>query len=90
MAGGDYGRRETLGTGAIVGGGTARDFKTGESGSNYRDYEHAERRVVHPMARTHPATGRKSLYAVTGFTYGIEGMEDEDARELMAGSEIST
>ena len=40
--------------------------------------------VRHYLAPPHPATGRKSLYAVTGFTYGIEGMEDEDARELLA------
>ena len=40
--------------------------------------------VRHYLARPHPDTGRKSLYAVTGFTCGIEGMEDEDARELLA------
>ena len=62
-----------------TGGGTARDFKTGESGSNYRDYEHAERRVAHPMARTHPATGRRSLYVNSYFTVGIVDMKDEEA-----------
>ena len=65
-----------------AGGGTARDFKTGESGSNYRDYEHAERRVAHPMARTHPAVGRKSLYVNSYFTVGIVDMKDEEALPL--------
>ena len=40
--------------------------------------------VRHYLAPTHPVTGRKSLYAVTGFIYGIEGMEDHDALELLA------
>lgn len=39
--------------------------------------------VRHYLAPTHPATGRKSLYAVTGFTYGIEGMADQEAKELL-------
>ena len=40
--------------------------------------------VRHYLAPPHPATGRKSLYAVTGFTYGIEEMDDDDARDLLA------
>lgn len=40
--------------------------------------------VRHYLAPPHPATGRKSLYAVTGFVYGIHGMEDDEAFELLA------
>ncbi|MBS34817.1 MAG: hypothetical protein CMO26_02705 [Thiotrichales bacterium] len=40
--------------------------------------------VRHYLSPPHPATGRKSLYAVTGFTYGIEGMEDTEANALLA------
>lgn len=32
--------------------------------------------VRHRLARPHPNTGRKSLYAVSGSSFGIEGMED--------------
>ncbi len=40
--------------------------------------------VRHYLAPPHPATGRKSLYAVTGFVYGIHGMENDEAFELLA------
>lgn len=76
-------KRQALHTAARVynseGGGTAKDFKTGEGGSHYRDWEHTDRRVAHPMVRTHPVTGRKSLYVNSYFTVGIVGMKDEEA-----------
>ena len=40
--------------------------------------------VPHYLAPPHPFTGRKSLYAVTGFAYGIEGMPDTEALALLA------
>lgn len=40
--------------------------------------------VRHYLAPSHPATGRKSLYAVTGFVYGIHGMDDDAALGLLA------
>ena len=43
--------------------------------------------VRHYLAPTHPATGRKSLYGVTGFVYGIEGMPDDEALDLLAALE---
>lgn len=39
--------------------------------------------VRHMLARTHPRTGRKSLYAVSGSSFGIEGMGDADALALL-------
>lgn len=46
--------------------------------------------IRHPLVRRHPYTGRKALYAVSGTSYGIEGMTEEDGlallRELAAHS----
>jgi taurine dioxygenase len=39
--------------------------------------------VRHPLVRTHPHTGVKSLYAVSGSSFGIEGMEDAAALALL-------
>ena len=39
--------------------------------------------VRHPLVRPHPRTGAKALYAVSGSSFGIEGMQDADARALL-------
>jgi taurine dioxygenase len=39
--------------------------------------------ITHPLVRTHPVTGRKMLYAVSGTSFGIEGMPDDEARKLL-------
>ncbi len=39
--------------------------------------------VLHLVARPHPVTGRKALYAPAGTAYAVEGMEDEAARALL-------
>ena len=39
--------------------------------------------VVHPVARTHPFTGRKCLYVSKGECEGIEGMAQEEALKLV-------
>jgi taurine dioxygenase len=39
--------------------------------------------VVHPVARTHPNTGRKCLYVSKGECEGIEGMPKQDALALI-------
>jgi taurine dioxygenase len=39
--------------------------------------------VRHPLVRRHRHTGRKALYAVSGSSFGIEGMDDGDAVELL-------
>ena len=36
--------------------------------------------ITHQIARPHPVTGRKSLYAVSGSSFGIVGMPDDEAR----------
>ena len=39
--------------------------------------------VRHPVARKHPVTGRKALYAVSGSSFGIEGMPEDEALDLL-------
>jgi taurine dioxygenase len=39
--------------------------------------------VRHRIVRPHPRTGRKALYAVSGSSFGIEGMEDAAALALL-------
>jgi len=39
--------------------------------------------VTHRIARPHPITGRTALYAVSGSSFGIVGMPDDEARDLL-------
>jgi len=39
--------------------------------------------ITHPLVRPHPVTGRKALYAVSGSSYGIVGMPEEEAVALL-------
>ncbi len=39
--------------------------------------------ITHPLVRSHPVTGRKALYAVSGSSYGIVGMPEEEAVALL-------
>jgi len=41
--------------------------------------------VSHRLARPHPRTGRKALYAVSGSSFGIEGLDDDEALDLLDG-----
>lgn len=40
--------------------------------------------IAHPIVRTHPYTGRKSLYVTAGECGGIEGMPQDEAIDLIA------
>ena len=40
--------------------------------------------IAHPIVRTHPYTGRKSLYVTAAECIGIEGMPDDEALDLVA------
>ena len=39
--------------------------------------------VTHPLVRCHPITGQKALYAITGTSQGISGMEQAEAASLL-------
>ena len=39
--------------------------------------------ITHPVVRAHPVTGRKALYAVSGSSFGIVGMPDDEACALL-------
>lgn len=39
--------------------------------------------VRHPIARRHPVTGRTALYAVSGSSFRIAGMPDDEALDLL-------
>ncbi len=40
--------------------------------------------IAHPIVRTHPFTGRKSLYVTAGECIGIAGMPQDEALDLIA------
>jgi taurine dioxygenase len=40
--------------------------------------------IAHPIVRTHPYTGRKSLYVTGGECVGIEGIAEDEALDLIA------
>ncbi len=48
-----------------------------------RDQEHKLAWVKHKLVRSHPITGRKALYAVSGSSFGIEGMPKDEALGLL-------
>ena len=47
------------------------------------EQEHRMAWVRHPVARRHPITGRTALYAVSGSSFGIEGMPRDEAVGLL-------
>jgi len=47
------------------------------------DQKNRVENVYHPLVKRHPATGRKSLYGVAGSSFGIQGMPDDEAWDLL-------
>ena len=39
--------------------------------------------ITHPIVRAHPVTGRSALYAVSGSSFGIVGMPEDEAKSLL-------
>jgi alpha-ketoglutarate-dependent taurine dioxygenase len=48
-----------------------------------RELAQDAKRAIHPIFRTHPATGRKSLYVNRLMTWQILGMAEEESREML-------
>ena len=46
--------------------------------------------VKHRVARPHPVTGRTALYSVSGSSFGIEGMPQDEARRAARRTEACT
>lgn len=44
----------------------------------------AEKTFAHPLVRTHPVTGRKSLFISPVYTVGVEGMTPDEAAAILA------
>lgn len=51
--------------------------------SSGREDSRAEYRAEHPIIRTHPETGRQSIYVNTAHTVGIKGLSDAEAKPLL-------
>lgn len=57
--------------------------ETGRVGMTIYSSPEADCRISHPLVRTHPVTGRKSLFISPGYTVGIEGMSPDESRPLL-------
>lgn len=58
-------------------------IKRSASAEELAQYEKDYPTVTHPIVRTHPVSGRKSIYVNGLFTLGIEGMADGEAKPLL-------
>jgi taurine dioxygenase len=61
---------------------TKLEGKTARNG--YRFMWNRKDDAVHPIFRTHPRTGRKCLYVCDGYTHRIDGLPEDESRELLA------
>src|SRR3546814_19963265 len=60
-----------------------QDYQTGHHGTRVKTADIAEQVTEHPVARTHPETGRKGLYVNSAFTVGIKGMAEGESRPIL-------
>lgn len=58
-------------------------IKSGANAERLAKFDSAYPPVLHPVVRTHPVSGRKSLYVNELFTVGIKGVPQDRARPLL-------
>lgn len=63
---------------------TGREKFAGEAPITYRYSDAIRQEVVHPVIRTHPVSGRKSLYVNQMFTQRIVGLKQHESDALLA------
>ncbi len=61
----------------------AGGYSTKSKAMATKNQELAARVVEHPVVRTHPENGLKSLYVNAAFTVGIKGMKKEESNALL-------
>lgn len=59
------------------------EASTGSAGKLTDEQKARVTNVFHPLVRPHPVTGRRALYGVSGSSFGIDGMPDDEARSLL-------
>ena len=62
---------------------TGTEKYDGQAAINYRYTETIYDETTHPVARTHPDTGQKSLFVNPMFTQRIVGLEENESRALL-------
>ena len=67
----------------LVAGPGAAARSSGRATKARTDCEWRETISIHPVVRTHPETGRKSLFVNHSYTVGLEGMSDEESKPLL-------
>jgi taurine dioxygenase len=55
-----------------------------ELSERFGNAEEATQDAIHPVAITHPVSGRKALYVNPGFTLRFQGWTTEESRPLLA------
>ena len=76
--------RATHSAGMAYGTGGYLEAVAGKSSMRIEPSAEAHAVQTHPLVIRHPRTGRPALYANSVYTTGIEGMDSDDARALLA------